>query len=143
MPHVTKHGPPCGWDDPDADEPGNDSWTSPEVPYGSGLFIDRTFWSLTQPAGNEGNDLDWFQWQVDWSGTHWLWTQALDPDSLRIWLLVCRATGDPPDLVSIAWGEAYGPGELGVWLEQGQTYYVLVSNLTSPEVGCYSLWLQP
>jgi len=46
-------------------------------------------------------------------------------------------------LVPIAWGEAYGPEELGVELVQGQTYYVLVSNLTPSEVGCYSLWLQP
>ena len=152
--HVVKDGfvdgivnwsatPPCGWNDPDDEEPGNDFWKSPDVPYGSGLFTDQTFWSLTQPDGEKGNDPDWFQWKVDWTGTHWLWTQGLDPSSLRIWLLVSQATGDPPDsLVPIAWGESYGPGELGVWLEQGQTYFVLVSNLTSPEVGCYSLWLQ-
>jgi len=116
-------------------------WKSPDVPYGSGLFTDRTFWSLTQPAGEKGDDPDWFQWRVDWSGTHWLWTQNLDPDSLRVWLLVCQASGD--SLVPIAWGEAYGSGELDVELEQGQKYYVLVSNLTPAEVGCYSLWLQP
>ena len=132
---------PCGWNDPDDEEPGNDFWKSPDVPYGSGLFIDRTFWSLTQPAGEKGNDLDWFQWQVDWTGIHWLWTQGLDPDSLSIWLLVYQAAGD--SLVPIAWGESYGPGELWVELVQGQTYYVQVSNLPPSEVGCYRLWLQP
>ena len=140
LPCITKHGLPCGWNDPDDDEPGNDLWKDPAVPYGSGFFTDRTFWSLTQPEGQKGNDPDWFQWQVDWTGTHWLWTQDLDPDSLRIWLLVAQDTGGSP--APIAWGEAYGPGELGVWLEQGQTYYVLASDLTSSEVGCYSLWLQ-
>jgi len=159
LPYVMKHGlpvptptwtptrtptptrQPCGWDDPDDEEPGNDFWKSPDVPYGSALFPNRTFWSLTQPAGQKGKDDDWFQWEVDWTGTHWLWTQDLDPDSLSIWLLVCQATDD--SLVPIAWGEAYGPEELGVELVQGQTYYVLVSNLTSPEIGCYNLWLQP
>jgi hypothetical protein len=133
--------PPCGWDDPDDEEPGNDFWKSPDVPYGSGLFTDRTFWSLTQPAGQKGKDDDWFKWKVDWTGTHPLWTQNLEPDSLRVWLLVCQATDG--SLVPIAWGEAYGSGELSVELEQGQTYYVLVSNLTPSKVGCYSLWLQP
>ena len=70
--------PPCGWNDPDDEEPGNDYWKSPDVPYGSGLFIDRTFWSLTQPEGQEGNDPDWFQWKVDWTGTHWLWRVLLE-----------------------------------------------------------------
>ena len=143
LPYIIKRGPPCGWDDPDDEEPGNDFWKSPDVPYGPGPFIDRTFWSLTQPAGEKGNDPDWFQWQVDWPGTHWLWTQALDPDSLRIWLVVARATGDPASpLEPIAWGESYGPAQLGVELVQGQTYYVLVSNLTDSQVGCYSLYLE-
>ena len=141
LPYIIKQGPPCGWDDPDDNEPGNDFWKDSDVLYGSGLFADRTFWSVTQPAGEKGNDPDWFKWKVDWTGTHWLWAQDLEPDSLSIWLLVCQATGD--SLAPIAWGEAYGPGELGVELVQGQTYYVLVSNLTSPEVGCYNLWLQP
>ena len=143
LPYIIKRGPPCGWDDPDDEEPGNDFWKSPDVPYGPGPFIDRTFWSLTQPAGEKGNDPDWFQWQVDSPGTHWLWTQALDPDSLRIYLLVARATGDPAnELEPIAWGESYGPAQLGVELVQGQTYYVLVSNLTPSQVGCYSLYLE-
>jgi hypothetical protein len=30
----------------------------------------------------------------------------------------------------------------GGWLEQGQKYYVLVSNLTPSQVGCYSLYLE-
>lgn len=141
LPYIIKHGPPCGWDDPDDNEPGNDFWKDSDVLYGSGLFADRTFWSVTQPAGEKGNDPDWFKWKVDWTGTHWLWTQDLDPDSLSIYLLVTQAIGDVP--VPIAWGEAYGSGELEVWLEQGQEYYVLVSNLTSPEAGCYNLWLQP
>ena len=139
-----KHGLPCGWDDPDDNEPGNDLWKDSSVPHGSGLFVDRTFWSLTQPVGKKGNDPDWFQWKVNWTGTHWLWVQGLEPSNLGIWLLVSQATGDPPDLLTpIAWGEAYGSGELEVWLEEGQKYYVLVSNLTSSEVGCYNLWLQP
>ena len=142
LPYIVKHGPPCGWDDPDDEEPGNDSWNGPDVPYGSGLFYHRTFWSLTQPEGQKGNDPDWFQWEVNRTGTHWLWTQGLDPDSLSIWLLVAQATGDPANPLPLAADESYGPGEFGVWLEQGQTYYVLVSNLTSPEVGCYSLYLQ-
>ena len=136
--------PPCGWNDPDDEEPYNDLWKDPDIPYGSGLFISRTFWSPTQSEGQEGNDPDWFQWKVDWTGTHWLWTQGLDPGSLRIKLFVCQPTADPCyPMVCEVMGESYGPGELGVWLEQGQTYYVLVSNLTSPEVGCYSLWLEP
>jgi len=145
LPYTIKRGPPCGWDDPDDEEPGNDFWKSPDVPYGPGPFIDRTFWSLTQPAGEKGNDPDWFQWQVDLPGTHWLWTQALDPDSLRIYLLVARATGDPDpekELEPIAWRESYGPAQLGVELVQGQTYYVLVQNLTPSQVGCYSLYLE-
>ena len=143
LPYITKHGPPCGWDDPDDEEPGNDFWKDPSVPYGSGYFMDRTFWSLTQPEGQKGNDPDWFQWEVTRTGTqwHWLWAEGRDPDSLRIWLLVSRDPADP--LATIDLGESYGPGELGVWLEQGQTYYVLGSNLTSPEVGCYSLYLEP
>ena len=141
LPYIIKQGPPCGWDDPDDNEPGNDFWKDSDVLYGSGLFVDRTFWSVTQPAGEKGNDPDWFKWKVDWTGTHWLWAQDLEPDSLSIWLLVCQAAGD--SLVPIAWGEAYGPGELGVWLEQGQEYYAQVSNLPPSEVGCYSLWLQP
>ena len=143
LPCIIKRPPPCGWDDPDDKEPGNDFWKSPDVPYGPGPFIDRTFWSLAQPAGEKGNDPDWFRWQVNSPGTHWLWTQALDPDSLRIWLLVAQATGDPANpLKPIAWGESYGPAQLGVELVQGQTYYVLVSNLTSSQVGCYSLYLE-
>ena len=141
LPYIVKQGPPCGWNDPDDNEPGNDHWKSPDVPYGSGLFMDRTFWSLTQPEDKKGNDPDWFKWRVDWTGTHWLWTQDLNPDSLHIWLLVAQDVGGSP--IPIVWGEAYGPGKLGVWLEQGQTYYVSVGNLTSPQVGCYSLWLQP
>jgi hypothetical protein len=141
LPCITrKCARPCGWNDPDDEEPANDFWKDPAVPYGSGLFSDRTFWSLTQPEGERGNDPDWFQWKVDRAGTHWLWTQDLDPGSLSIWLVVARAIED--SLVPIAWGEAYGPGELGVRLEQGQTYFVSVSNFTSPEVGCYDLWLQ-
>ena len=146
LPHAVKQSLPCGWNDPDDEEPGNDLWANPDVPYGSGLFYQRTFWSLTQPEGQEGNDLDWFKWKVDTPGTdwHWLWTQALDPDSLHIWLGVYQAIGDPPEsLLPIAWGESYGSGELGVELTQGQTYFVLVSNLTSPEIGCYQLYLQP
>ena len=87
---------------------------------------------------------DWFQWQVDWTGTHWLWTQGLDPSSLRIKLFVCQPTTNPtyPLACDVA-GESYRPGELGVWLEQGQTYYVLACNLPPSEVGCYTLWLQP
>ena len=143
LPHTVKQSLPCGWDDPDDDEPGNDLWGNPDVPYGSGLFYQRTFWSLTQPEGQKGNDPDWFKWKVEYTGYHWLWTQDLDPSSLRIWLLVVRPTGDPADPFEyLAWGESYGPGELKVWLEQGQTYFVLVSNLTSPEVGCYSLRLE-
>jgi hypothetical protein len=117
------------------------------VPYGSGILPRSTFWSLTQPAGQKGNDPDWFKWKVDSPGTqwHWLWTQGLDPDSLRIWLLVYRAIGDPPySLEPIAWGEAYGSGELKVELTQGQMYFVSVSNFTSPpEIGCYELYLEP
>jgi hypothetical protein len=141
LPYTFKHGPPCGWNDPDSNEPGNDFWKDSAVPYGSGLFVDRTFWSVTQPTGQKGNDPDWFKWQVNWTGKHWLWTQNREPDDLRIWLLVSRASGDT--LFPIAWGEAYGPDELGVDLVQGEQYYVLVSNLDSPEVGCYNLWLQP
>ena len=63
------------------------------------------------------------------------------PDSLSSWLLVYQAIGD--SLLPIASGEAYGPGELGVELVQGQTYYVSVSNLPPSEVGCYSLYLEP
>ena len=146
MPHIVKQGLPCGWNDPDDDEPGNDLWNSPNVPHGSGLFYHRTFWSLTRPEGQKGNDLDWFKWKVEWTGYHWLWTQNLDPSSLRIRLLVYRATGDPANpLEYLASGESYGPGQLKVQLEQGQTYFVLVSNsnLTSPLVGCYSLYLEP
>lgn len=156
LPYIMKHGlpvptptwtptsQPCGWNDPDDEEPGNDFWKGPNVPYGSGLFPNRTFWSVTQPADKKGNDPDWFQWRVDRTGTHWLWTQDLDPGSLRIWLFVYRAIGDPPDsLEPIAWGEAYGRGELSAELVQGQKYYVEVNNLTSPEIGCYSLYLEP
>ena len=139
---MTKRGLPCGWNDPDDEEPGNDFWKDPAVPYGSGLFSDRTFWSLTQPEGQRGNDPDWFQWEVTRTGTHWLWTQGLDPDSLSIWLLVAQSIGGSP--VTIASGEAYGPGELGVLLEHGQTYYVQVQQPHPSEmVGCYSLYLGP
>lgn len=143
LPYTIKQGLPCGWNDPDDDEPGNDLWTSPHVPYGSGLFYHRTFWSLTQPEGQKGNDPDWFKWKVEWTGIHWLWTQNLDPSSLRIKLFVCWATGEPANpLACEVAGEAYGPGQLKVELEQGQTYFVLVTNLTSPQVGCYSLRLE-
>jgi hypothetical protein len=144
LPLIMKRGLPCGWNDPDDEEPGNDFWRDPDVPYGSGLLSDRTFWSLTQPEGQKGNDPDWFQWQVGWTGTHWLWTQDLDPSSLRVELWVCQVTGDPSYPLDCEPGrESYGPGEFGFWLEQGQEYYVLVTNLTSPQVGCYSLYLEP
>jgi len=117
-------------------------WTSSNVPYGSGLFANRTFWSLTEPADRKGNDPDWFKWKVDWSGTHWLWTQNLDPSDLRIWLLVFQIIGGQPIPIASG-GESYGPGQLGVELAQGEEYYVLVSNLTPSKVGCYNLWLQP
>jgi len=136
-----KQGLPCGWEDPDPEEPGNDLWKSPDVPYGSGLFTGRTFWSLTQPPDKKGDDPDWFKWKVDWSGRHSLWVQNLDPSDLRIWLLVSQVVGG--QLIPIAWGESYGPGQLEVNLEQGEEYYVLVTNLTSSKVGCYNLWLQP
>jgi len=59
-------------------------------------------------------------------------------------LLVYPAAGDPANPPACpASGEAYGSGELKVQLEQCQTYVVLVSNLTSPQVGCYSLYLEP
>jgi sugar lactone lactonase YvrE len=141
LPYVIKQGLPCGSNDPDAEEPGNDFWKNSGVPYGSGSFPDRTFWSLTQPADKKGNDPDWFKWKVDWTGTHWLWTQNLDPSDLHIWLLVFQVTGD--QVIPIAQGESYGSGQLGVELVQGEEYYVLVSNLTSSKVGCYDLWLQP
>jgi hypothetical protein len=135
---------PCGWNDPDDNEPGNDLWTSPNIPYGSGLFPQSTFWSLIQPEGQEGNDPDWFKWKIEWTGYRWLWTQNLDPSSLRIQLLVYRATGDPGNpLEYLASGEPYESGQLEVELEQGQTYFVLVRNLTSPQVGCYRLYLEP
>lgn len=144
LPYIIKQAPPCDWSKPDNDEPGNDFWKNPEVPYGSGLFVNRTFWSLTQPEGQKGDDPDWFKWKVGSTGTRWLWIQNLDPGSLRIWLLVCQAVGEPADaLLPIAWGESYGPGQIAVWLERGQEYYVLVSNLTPSQPGCYSLWLQP
>lgn len=134
----------CGWNDPDDDEPYNDIWASPHVPYGYGLFTGRTFWSLTKAAGQEGDDPDWFKWKVEWTGTHWLWTEDLDPSSLRIQIFLYRATGDPVNpLELVAWGEPYASGEFEVWLEEGQTYYVLASNLTAPAVGCYSIWLDP
>ncbi len=144
LPYIIKQGPPCDWNRPDDDEPGNDFWKNPEVPYGSGLFVNRTFWSLTEPEASRGNDPDWFKWKVGSTGTHWLWTQDMSPGGLRIWMLVCQAVGDSADaLLPIAWGESYGPGQITVWLEQGQEYYVLVSNLTPSQPGCYSLWLQP
>ena len=141
LPCVMKQYLPCGWNDPDAEEPGNDLWNSSAVPYGSGLFPDRTFWSLTLPPDQKGNDQDWFKWKVDWSGSHSLWTQNLDPTDLRIWLLVSQLIGGQP--IPIAWGEAYGSGQLEVELVQGEEYYVLASNLTPAKVGCYDLWLQP
>ena len=134
-----RHGPPCGWNDPDDEEPGNDFWKSSNVPYGSGLFPDRTFWSLTQPESQKGNDPDWFKWKVDRTGTHWLWTEDLNPSDLRILLTLFQAIGN--SLIPIDQGESYGAGQLEVELEQGQEYYVLVSNLTPSKVGCYSLWL--
>ena len=144
MPHIIKPSLPCGWNDPDDDEPGNDSWKSPDVPYGSGLFYQRTFWSLSQPEGQEGNDSDWFRWKVEGPGYHWLWTQDVDPSNLRILLLVYRATGNPADpLEYLASGESYGPGQLWVWLEQGQTCFVSVIQPYPAEVGCYSIYLEP
>ena len=140
LPYVMKQGLPCGWEDPDPEEPGNDLWKSSDVPYGSGLFVGRTFWSLTLPPDRKGEDPDWFKWKVDWSGLHSLWVQNLDPSDLRIWLLVSKAVGS--QLIPIAYGESYGPGQLAVELTQGEEYYVLVTNLTS-KVGCYSLWLEP
>jgi len=140
LPYVIKLGLPCGWEDPDPEEPGNDLWKSPDVPYGSGLFAHRTFWSLTQPPDKKGNDPDWFKWKVDWSGRHSLWVQNLDPSDLRIWLLVSQVVEG--QLIPIAYGESYEPGQLGVDLVQGEEYYVLVTNLTS-KVGCYDLWLEP
>jgi len=144
LPHIAKQGLPCGWNDPDDNEPGNDLWNSPNVPYGSGLFYHQTFWSPTRPEGQKGNDLDWFKWKVEWTGYHWLWTQNLDPSSLHIQLLVYRATGNPanpPEYLDS--GEAYGPGELKVWLDQGQTYFVAVTQPSPAQVGCYSLYLEP
>lgn len=144
LPYIIKQRPPCDWNRPDDEEPGNDFWKSPDVPRGSGLFVDRTFWSLSQPEGNKGNDPDWFKWEVSSTGTHQVWVQDLSPESLRVWLWVCQAIGDSIDeLHTIAYGESYGPGEMEVWLEEGQDYYVLVGNLTPSQPGCYSLWLQP
>lgn len=143
MPLVLLQEAPCGWGHPDDDEPANNLWES-ATSYRYGLYTGRTFWDPNRPAGSEWDDMDWYEWEVSWTGFHWIWVQNLDPANLRVILLVYEATEDvtlgPLDL--LAWGESYVQGDLRVGLEGGTTYYVQVINL-SGEVGCYDLWLDP
>lgn len=134
---------PCGWGEPDNDEPDNNLWES-ATPYGYGLWIHRTFWNPAQPAGLEWSDPNWYQWDVEWTGQHWLWVEGLDPGTLRVMLFVYKTTGDVTlgPLELLAWGEAYRQGDLGVFLKAGKTYYVEAVNLTW-QVGCYDIWLEP
>jgi hypothetical protein len=133
---------PCGWNDPDADEPANNLWES-ATSYGYGWWEGRTFWNPEFPSEVAWLDPDWYQWDVEWTGKHWLWIYGLDPAATRSLIQVFAATGDPLEpLILLEWGEAYHNTRLEVYLVEGGTYYVKVTNL-SPHPACYNLRLDP
>lgn len=130
----------CGFEDPDPDEPANNLWES-ATSYGYGRYKGRTFWDPSAPPGLEGNDIDWYEWDVEWTGTHWIWPENVSP-GVVVYSEIYVATGNsrrPLELLD------YGRGTRQVELRARTTYYVLVKNVGTnpPSVGCYDLIFDP
>jgi len=141
LPFIVKNeGYPCGWQQPDPDEPANDMWES-ATPYNYGAWRGRTFWSPVAAPGWEGNDTDWYRWLAEWTGTHWVWPENLS-SGIRVYIRVYQASGEPYHPLELL---AYGEGRLEMYLEGGEVYYVKVTNIGGypPKVGCYDLLLDP
>ncbi|MBS1253631.1 MAG: hypothetical protein MAG451_02684 [Anaerolineales bacterium] len=140
VPLIRRDHLPCGYDNPDADEPANNQWES-ATPYGYGRWDGRTFWDPSAPPGQEGDDVDWYAWVVEWTGPHWIWPENAS-HNVVVYSEVFRATGDPRRPLELL---AFGKGVHEVELEAGTTYYVKVKNVGAnpPSVGCYDLILDP
>ena len=80
---------------------------------------------------------DWYKYHPAWSGEHWFWSDALDPPGQRIIWTVYDAS-----MRQLARGEAYGQGQLGIYLFYGKTYYISVENANNV-VGCRRDCLEP
>jgi hypothetical protein len=130
----------CGFRNPDPDEPANNQWESATT-YGYGRWEGRTFWDPSAPPGSEGSDVDWYEWDVEWTGTHWIWPENVSPNVV-VYSEIYVATGDPRHPLELL---NYGQGRREVELRQGTTYYVMVKNIGTnpPSVGCYDLILDP
>ncbi|MFQ5594669.1 MAG: hypothetical protein ACE5HA_11035 [Anaerolineae bacterium] len=140
MPLIRRDRVPCGYQRPDADEPANNQWES-ATEYGYGRWEDRTFWDPSTPPGQEGSDVDWYEWVVEWTGTHWIWPENTS-HNIVVYSEVFFATGDPLRPLELL---AYGRGRQEIELLAGNTYYVKLKNVgtSPPAVGCYDLILDP
>ncbi len=140
LPLVRHDHLPCGYNRPDADEPANNQWES-ATPYGYGRWENRTFWDPSAAPGQQGSDVDWYEWVVEWTGTHWIWPENTS-HRVVVYAEVFLATGDPRQPLELL---SYGRGRQEVELQAGNTYYVKVKNVGSnpPTVGCYDLILDP
>lgn len=140
LPLIRRGHLPCGYENPDSDEPANNQWES-ATPYGYGRWEDRTFWDPSAPPGQEGSDVDWYEWVVEWTGTHWIWPEDTS-FNVEIYAEVYSATGDPRQPLELL---AFGKGKQEVELQAGNTYYVKIKNVGAnpPAVGCYDLILDP
>lgn len=140
LPLVRRDQLPCGYNTPDADEPANNQWES-ATPYGYGRWEDRTFWDPSAPPGQEGTDVDWYEWVVEWTGTHWIWPENTS-HNVEVYAEVFFATGDPRRPLELL---SYGKGRQEVELQAGNTYYAKIKNVGTnpPTVGCYDLILDP
>ncbi|MFQ5855780.1 MAG: hypothetical protein ACE5LU_09085 [Anaerolineae bacterium] len=140
LPLIWRSHLPCGFNTPDADEPANNLWES-ATPYGYGRWDDRTFWDLSASPGQQGNDVDWYEWVVEWTGPHWIWPENMSYN-VEVYAEVFYATGDARRPLELL---AFGKGKQEVELQAGNTYYVKVKNVGSnpPAVGCYDLILDP
>jgi uncharacterized protein YlbG (UPF0298 family) len=140
LPLVRRDRLPCGYNRPDADEPANNQWES-ATSYGYGRWEDRTFWDPSAPPGQEGSDVDWYEWVVEWTGTHWIWPENMS-HNVEVYAEVFIATGDPRRPLELL---AYGRGRQEIELQAGNTYYLKIKNVGAnpPAVGCYDLILDP
>ena len=140
MPLIRRDRVPCGYQRPDVDEPANNQWES-ATEYGYGRWEDRTFWDPSAPPGQQGSDVDWYEWVAEWTGAHWIWPENTS-HNIEVYSEVFFATGDSRRPLELL---AYGRGRQEIELQAGNTYYVKIKNVGSnpPAVGCYDLILDP
>lgn len=140
LPLLQRSHQSCGFGNPDSDEPANNQWES-ATPYGYGRWEGRTFWDPSAPPGQEGSDIDWYEWVVEWTGTHWIWPENTS-SNVEVYAEVFIATGDPLRPLKLL---TYGKGRQEVELEMESTYYLKIKNVGTnpPTVGCYDLILDP